>query len=223
MWLHNFIIHCGTVVIFITLAVSIYYYHREKPAYFRDIFIFILLGILLSSNSILLREKWGFIRKAPYLIQELLLLGQYILLVLFFLKILINSSFIKKIKTIFIFSLLVNILLWFLSFYKNIDIKPSSISTLFLLSYCAFYVRDIMTNKPTLILVKSSSFWIVMGIFFYSCISFPIVTMIKFIPRNSEYINLRSELFSVINMSLIILYSFIIKGYLCLRHPLSSL
>jgi hypothetical protein len=67
--------------------------------------------------------------------------------------------------------------------------------------------------------VKSSSFWIVIGVIFSSCIGLPVSSLISFIPKNQEYFNMSSQIFSLFNISLIILYLFIIKSYLCLKHP----
>jgi len=187
--------------------------------YYKYIFFFILLGEILSLNSIVNANIfWGFTKKNPLILQEVLLLFQYVLLSLFFEKLLSRSSYSKKIIKLLIFSFFLQLTLLAIAFFTNTDIKPSFISTFFLLIFCLFYVKDLMANKPTLILLKSSAFWITMGVFFYSCISFPIKTMIVFIPRSQEYLNLRSQIFSILNMSLIVLYLFIIKSYLCLKH-----
>jgi len=70
-----------------------------------------------------------------------------------------------------------------------------------------------MTDKPTLILIKSSPFWLVMGILFSSSVSLPVITLIQFIPKESQYIVLRSQIFSITNLTLIVFYFFIIKSY----------
>jgi len=222
MRFHNSIIQIGLIVIVISCLIAWLHIKVPKPKYFKYIFLFIHFGIILSLNSIFLAEKWGFVKRLPFLLQEILLLVQYSLLTKFFISILTNPKTIKKLKIVFFLSLLFMISLMLVSFYQDINLIPSSISSLFLLVYCAFFVKDLMASKPTLILEKFPAFWIVMGIFFYSCISFPIVTLIKFIPKNNEYINIRSYLFSVINISLIVLYALITKGYLCLKRQPNS-
>jgi RsiW-degrading membrane proteinase PrsW (M82 family) len=104
----------------------------------------------------------------------------------------------------------------------NIEIRPSIVPNLILLVFCFFYLKDLMKNKPTVVLVQSSAFWLVMGIFFSSCIGFPVSALIPFISKSEQYSNLRFQIFSVQNMSLIIMYLFIIKSYLCLKHPQHS-
>lgn len=182
--------------------------------------MFIILGGLLSINSIVNANIfWGFSREIPFLLQEILLLLQYVLLSLFFAKLLFKTHYSRIIINLLFLSVILLVGLQIVISFTNTDIRPSFILTFFLLIFCFLYVKDLMANKPTLILLKSSAFWIVMGIFFYSCVSFPIKTLIIFIPKSQEYINLRSQIFSILNMSLIILYLFIIKSYSCLKHP----
>lgn len=222
MRLHIFILLFGSVIIAAAFLVAVAFAKKEKPSYFKYIFIFILVGGILSLNSIgNANIFWGFSRKIPFMFQEILLLFQYVLLSLFFKSLLSKSFYAKKIVVLLIFSIFLQATLLIIAFLTGTDIKSSFISTFFLLVFCLFYVKDLMANKPSLILLKSSAFWITAGVFFYVCVSFPIKTMIAFIPRSQEYINLRSQIFSIINMSLIILYLFIIKSYLCLKHQQS--
>ncbi len=212
----------GTGIIVITFFIALLFHKKNKPEYYKFIFIFILLGILLSLNSIFNNTIfWRSNKKAPQLVQELLLLFQYILLSLYFINLFANSLHSKKIIKLLLISIILQASLIAIIFSTDIDINPSFISSVFLLIFCSFYVKDLMANNPTLVLIKSSAFWITMGIFFYSSVSFPINTLIKFVPRSPEYINLRSQIFSIWNMSLIVLYLLIIKSYLCLRHQQS--
>lgn len=218
--MHIFILLFGSGIIIITFLVALFHLKKEKPSYYKFIFLFIILGGLLSLNSIVNANIfWGFSREIPFLLQEILLLLQYILLSLFFAKLLFKTHYARVIIKLLFLSVILLLGLQVAISFTNTDIRPSFILTFFLLIFCFLYVKDLMANKPTLILLKSSAFWIVMGIFFYSCVSFPIKTLIIFIPKSQEYINLRSQIFSILNMSLIILYLFIIKSYSCLKHP----
>ena len=157
--------------------------------------------------------------KVPILIEQSLLLFQSLMLGLFFIEVLSRSIFVAKIKQLLFLSIIIQVTLLIIVLTTNIEIKPVVSSSLFLLICCFFYIRDLMNNKPTLKLMKSSAFWIVIGTLYSCCIGFPVYSLIAFIPRNQEYLNLRSQIFSITNMSLIVLYLFIIKSYLCLRHP----
>lgn len=193
---------------------------KDKPSYFRYIFIFIILGLLLSINAITNHNfAWLFNMKIPILIEQLLFLFQSLMLGLFFWEILKNSVFAKRIKPLLFLLILIQIILIIVVHSANTEMRPTIVPNLILPIFCFFYFKDLMNNKPTLILVKSSAFWIIIGILYYCCIGFPIYSLFAFIPKNQEYLDLRSQIFSITNMSLIVLYLFIIKSYLCLKHP----
>jgi hypothetical protein len=188
--------------------------------YYKYIFIYIILGLLVSANTIAANFNiWFYNKKIPILIEQSLFLFQALMFGLFFIELLNKSLFLKRIKWLLFLSILIHFTLLIIVLSVNIEIKPNISSNLFSFIFCFFYLRDLMNNKPTLILIESSAFWITMGIFFYSCVSFPVGSLITFISKNQQYINLRYQIFSIFNMSLIILYLFIIKSYLCLKHP----
>ena len=192
---------------------------KEKPVYFRYIFLFIFLGILLSANTIAYHNSiWILNRKTPILTEQLLQLFQSLLLGLFFLDVLKKSIFATKIKWLLFLMIFIQVILIFAVHMANIEIRANIISMLILLFFCFFYFRNLMKSEPRLILARSSAFWIVIGILFCSGIGFPVITLIQFIPKTQEYINIRSQVFSICNVGIIVLYIFIIKGYLCLKH-----
>ena len=138
---------------------------------------------------------------------------------LFFFEVLNKSMFLNKIKKLLFLSIIIQIILLLIVLTTNTEIKPAISSNLFFIFITLFDLKELMNNKPTLKIVKSSAFWIVMGIFYCSCISLPVNSLIPFIPKNQEYQNLRFQIYSISNMSLLVLYVFIIKSYLCLKHP----
>lgn len=220
MILSYFIILFGTAVISIAFIIAIIFLKKEKRPHFIYIFLFILLGLLISINTIANNNTtWLLNKKISILIEQSLFLLQSLLLGLFFIKVLNKSNFIKKAKWLLFFSIIIQISLLIVVLTTNTEIKPAIISNLILIYFSIFYLKDLMNYKPTLIIVKSSAFWIVMGIFYSSCISLPVNLLIPFISKNQEYQNLRLQIFSISNISLIILYLFIIKSYLCLKHP----
>lgn len=199
---------------------TIFFAKKEKPFYYKYIFFFILLGLLLSCNTIANHNTvWILNKKKSIFLEQLLLLFQSLLMGLFYFEILKKSIFAKKIKWLLFLMVSMQIILLIYVHLANVEIRPGVVSNLILLIFCFFYFRNLMSNKPTLILIKSSAFWIVMGIFYSSCIGFPVNSLVPFIPKNQEVVNLRLQIFSISNMSLIVLYIFIIKSYLCLKHP----
>lgn len=220
MKLHNFFVFFGTGIIVITILIAITFSKRLKPFYYNYIFAYIILGLLLSVNTITSNKyAWSKSLMIPIILEQLIFLFQSLLLGLFFLEVLKKSRFKKTIRWLLFVLILVQVVIVVVVHSTNTDIRQAGASSLILLIFCFFYLKDLMGNKPTLILVKSSSFWIVLGILFSSCIGLPVSTLIPFIPKNQEYFNLSSQIFSLFNISLIILYLFIIKSYLCLKHP----
>ncbi len=220
MKLHSFIVLLGTAIILITFFTALAFAKKEKPHYYRYIFAFITLGLLLSVNTIASNNYiWRYGLKIRILIEQVLILFQLAMLGLFFLEALKSSKFIKKIKWLLFLSVFIQTGLIIFVQLTNTEIRSTNVPNLILLIFCSFYLTDIMNNRPTVILVKSSSFWLVMGIFFSACIGFPIGSLIPFVSKAPEYSNLRFQIFSIYNMSLIVMYLFIIKSYVCLKHP----
>jgi hypothetical protein len=220
MKLHSFIVLLGTGIILISFFTALAFAKKAKPHYYRYIFVFIILGLLMSANTIASNNyTWRYGLKIRILIEQVIISLQFVVLGLFFLKALKNSKFRKKIKWLLILSVFIQTSLIIFVQLANTEIRTSTVPYLILLIFCSFYLADIMNNKPTVILVKSSSFWLVTGIFFSACIGFPVSSLIPFVSKAPEYSNLRFQIFSIYNMSLIVMYLFIIKSYVCLKHP----
>jgi len=218
--MYKFIVLIGTGIILIAFFFAITYIKKRKPDYFKYIFLYLLSGLLISANTIMANTSaWILKNTKSILIEQVLILLQSLLLGKFCLGVLKESVYAKKIKWLIYLMILTQIIFIIIVHTENIEIRPSISSNLILLIFCSYYFRNLMTNEPTLILVKSSAFWIFMGIFFSSCIGFPVGTLTQFIPKYGEYGHVRSQIFSIFNVSLIFLYLFIIKSYICLKHP----
>jgi hypothetical protein len=216
----NFITFLGTSIIVISFFVALAFSKGKKPRYFKYIFLFVFLGILLSLNAIANNSiAWVLNRRMPILIEQILQLFQSLLLGLFFLEVLKKSMFAKKTKWLLLLMIILQTIFLFFVHMANIEIRSNIISNLIFLIFCFFYFRNLMKNEPKMIIAKSSVFWIVIGVLFSSSIGLPVITLIQFIPTTEEYINVRSQIFSIFNMAIIVLYIFIIKSYLCLKHP----
>jgi hypothetical protein len=218
--LHNFIVLFGTLVIVITFLVALAFLKKEKPRYCKFIFIFIVLGLLLSVNTIASNNyTWLYSIKVRILIEQILILLQSLMFSFFFLEVLKKSIFAEKIKILIAILIPIQIGLIIVVQFGNTEIRPSIVPNLILLIFCYFYLRDLLNNKPTIILVRSPAFWLVMGFLFSSCIGFPVSSLIPFVSKSQEYTDLRFQIFSIHNMSLVIMYLFFIKSYLCLKRP----
>ena len=220
MKLHSLIVLLGTGIILISFFTALAFAKKAKPKYYRYIFAFIILGLLMSINTIASNNyTWRYGLKIRILIEQVIIFLQFLMFGLFFLEVLKKSFLHKKIKWLFLLSIPIQLCVIIIVHVVNIEIRPGIIPNLILFIFCILYLRDLMNNKPTLILVKSSTFWLVMGIFFSSCIGFPVSSLIPFVSKAQEHADLRFQIFSIQNMSLIVLYLFIIKSYVCLKHP----
>jgi hypothetical protein len=217
--LHNFIIHFGTVIIIVAFFVAILFIKSAKPKYYKYIFAVIILGLLISANSII--HLFIKIENERMLssIERVLLLFQFIALSFFYRDLLKESIFYNKTKRLIHFFIFIQITLTSISILFKIPSYVKIVPNFFLITYSVIYYRYLLKNKPALILIQSSAFWIVTGVFFSFCVSLPIYGLTPFMVRYPEYTNLRFQLFSISNMALIIMYLFIIKSYLCLKHP----
>lgn len=219
MELHKFIVLLGTGVILVAFLVAIAYAKRAKPKYYKYIFAVIILGLLISANSILhlfIKIESDIILST---IERILLLFQFIALSFFYTDLLKESISYNKSKRLIQFCIIIQIALTVISIIFKIPTYVKTVPSIFLIIYSVIYYKHLLKNKPTLILIKSSPFWIVTGIFFSFCVSLPVYGLTPFMVRYPEYKNLRFQLFSISNMALITMYFFIIKSYLCLKHP----
>jgi hypothetical protein len=216
--LHIFIVWFGTAIIVITLILALSFARKAKPSYFRYILDFIVLSLLISANTYIAIYLKLVDNQLILFIERVLILLQFITLGLFYLDVLKKSVFIKKAQLLFHLCITIQIILIATTFITDILIYTKVSSNIFLIIFSAFFYKDLLNNKPKLILTKSSSFWIVTGIFFSYCVSFPVYSLVPFIVKSTEYKNTRSQLFSISNMSLIVMYLFFIKSYLCIKN-----
>lgn len=83
-----------------------------------------------------------------------------------------------------------------------------------LVYFCLFYYYSLFQSNFTFQLLKTSSFWIVSGIFFSMCLTIPIFCFLGFWKNLiSEY--LKHLLIGIIQISYGIMHLFFIKAYLC--------
>lgn len=216
MTLHKFIILFGTCIILINLIIAFFTKKAVKPVFFKYIIIYIVLGLLISANTIsniilthpIDQKKYRILFDILYLCQSLSLF--------FFFKIT------TKRKIIFPFMLtssLVQAIFTLKQFYSDSILDINIFATPLFIILSILYFRDLLQNKPLINLTQSSSFWIVVGIFFWACVSFPIYSLHPHIKAHVTNKNIILEIFSISNMALIVMYLFFIKSFLCLKHP----
>jgi hypothetical protein len=223
MELNKFIFYFGTAVIAITFILALLHIKTKKPAYFKYIFCYVVLGLLISLSNFLFIIEYLPSNNLILVSQTILTSFQTLCFCLAFL----SERIIKKSILIILFILFV-MLESFLIKWICFDVKPPSyyvsleaaVFQGFILIFSITYFKRLLHSLPTKKLKYDPFFWIAVGILFYSACSFPISTLLPFldykIPDNLLY-----QIFSISNMSLIVLYLFICKAYLCLKHQVN--
>jgi hypothetical protein len=216
MTLHKFIILFGTFVILLTLTIALFAKKTDRPAYLKYIVIYIILGLLISANTIshiIFNQPFG--QKKHILLFDLLYLFQSLALSLFF-KTIIKRKIVLPLILISTLAQIIFILRQFDTF-TTFDVNIFATPVFIILSI--FYFRDLLQNRPLINLTKSSLFWFTVGIFFWACVSFPIYSLHFQIKEYIHNRNIIFQIFSISNMALIVMYIFFIKSFLCLKHP----
>ncbi len=223
MMFNHYLIIIGTAFILITLFYIIHSTLKwDVPYSLKHFYVFPLVGFIISCNSIM----WTFLHlynKSLFnIIQETLNLLAFISIYLFFFKVFEKKKNLNFLKTISFILIIIYIIVSIINYNKNINFPVYTILTFSIIPYCLIYYFTILNVKPTIILFKNSSFWIVTGILIHTSIGSTIYNLYHFVPKSGSTIGLRSFLFSFVNISAIIFYILIIKAYSCLKHPQNS-
>ena len=84
---------------------------------------------------------------------------------------------------------------------------------LFTVLYCCYYFYSSFTSERQLDFSRSPEFWIAAGLFIYSCCELPITGILNYIA--SHYPDLTMELFTVLQVLNILMYSIFMYAFLC--------
>lgn len=216
---NHYLIIIGTFIILITLVFIIYFTSKwEVPYYMRYFYAFPLTGLLISSNSIMWTFFHLYNKSIFNVAQEILNLIAFGSIYLFFFKIFSPKKNLNYLKFISYFLFIIYISLSVIKYLHNTNFPVYSILAISIIPYCFIYYYTLLKSHPNLILFRNSTFWIVTGILIHTSIGSTIYNLYHFVPKSGSTIGLRSFLFSFVNISAIIFYLLIIKGYSCLKH-----
>jgi hypothetical protein len=217
MELYRYIILFGTGVIFIAFIVSLFFSKIKKPGYFIYVFWFILLGILISLNTICNKIfEYTSINLFQATQSFLIFLQAIISLKIFYIFFLFKNF--KKLYYTFV--LLYAIVLIFNIVTEFKFVMQHAIQALGPIVFSVYYFHNLFKANFDTPLLQRSDFWIVVGYFIYGSTSFPVYALHNFIyVYNPQKFGLSKAIFSISNISLIFLYLCLIKAYLCLKNP----
>jgi hypothetical protein len=219
MEFNSFIILFGTGVILLAFIVALWFTKKDKPSFFTYIFWAICIGLLLSVNAIT-----GFFLKmypprTAFIVQGILDVIHSFYLGLFFHKILSGSNYKKAAYAIlWIFTGIQILILIALINNSRIAFHTHTAASLMFVLFSIFYFRSLLGNNSKVVLYKLPVFFIVIGIFSWACISFPIYAFSPIVIQNSKYESLITKVFTLANILLIVMYLFFIKAYWCLKY-----
>jgi hypothetical protein len=206
----------GSLVILMSLLIAVFITKKKAlPVYLQKFYLYPLLAFILSIFTITNNFIYKFskteisIAESIYVILEPLFWGHFFVL-------LFNNKRTKKlvikISTIIIlliFSLVI------VSNLKRFNHQVMAISNLSFCFYCSIYFANLFKDKPVKKLSIEPSFWIVSGIFFYAAISLPLFPFSDYF-RGANSPEFYLPIISIVNLVIIIMHLFFIKGYLCL-------
>lgn len=207
----------------IGLIVFILKRDQKSPAYiFRYYFLgYILLKAIFFITPVLPRDLIAYSKVIT--VEEL---SDYIftsvefLLFYFYFKKILRSSFYKQVLTIICYlflSIVCTILFHDLILFRKV--QTSSVGFLFniqavsLLIPSIFYYFEIFRSEPTLDLLQDPSFWIATGLCFFMISTLPFSLLLNNFYKSN--IVVYYNLFTVFYVFYIILFSMIIRAYLC--------
>jgi len=203
-------------VILCSFILSLFIFRQQNiPPYLKNFYLYPLLALLLSiftvvNNFILVAPKVSkSLVENIYIILELFFWGY------FFLNLFNTKRIAVLTKTIFLLSIFLTIYLISSSDLKSYNHKILSINNLTYVFYCCIYFFNLFKNIPTKKLKSDPTFFIILGIFFYSVFSLPLLSISDYF-KNSNHQSLSTSIVCIINLTIILMHLFFIKGYLCL-------
>ena len=214
--LYQAIIWVGTFVLFISFLFALIINNRYgSKIYMKGFYLYPLLGLCLSANTILSTIFFIYNPIDYFLLQFLLLLFDLIFWIIFFLTIFKDDDASIKIKYIFSITLLISLVSFL---FNNLD-KPNlhtvSIFNICKVFFCIIYYNKLFNDKPIQNIKTEPLFWIVTGLFFYASLSIPFYTL-NFYIRSQFSLIIASNIFSISNVLIIIMHLFFLKAYLCI-------
>lgn len=217
--LHYSVIWLGTFTMIASITIFLLFYSRlNERHYFKFFYIQPLISLFLSFNTILNRIYNLYSDKTSYLLQSLLIALDFLFWAIFFIKILEQPLNKKSIKTFFVAAIVISLLSYSFNDLSKSNLHSVAIFNIFKSIFCILYYHQLFKNSPVENLRQEPLFWIITGLFFYSCVSIPFYALNDYLRHNTPTI-INTNIFAISNILIIIMHAFFIKAYLCqIRH-----
>ena len=207
------VIWIGTVVILISFIMAIII-PINKRTYMKGFYIYSLIALLTSFNTILGSLFLLYNSKLFYIIQSTLNLCNLAFWTFFFLALLKDRIYSTIIYILFISTFLLAVSLLNLSYINKPNLQIRALINMCQTIYCIIFYHKLFKNITYQNILLEPSFWIVAGLIFFSCLSLPFYALNSYIKQEFPLI-ISANIFSISNMLIIIMHLFFIKAYLC--------
>jgi hypothetical protein len=197
-------------LIFGIVAGSTVYFRHPVPLYLRLFPVYLLMSIMVEVVALWMVPKFG---------GNLALYNFYNLFsfcfLLFVLREIITSRTFKKV-IVFSIGFFLAFALYNLFFWQKLEAWNSmsyAIGSLLIVTFCFYYFFELFKKAVSTKLTREPPFWIVCGLLFFYCCSFPILGLNNFLRYVPEVL-LRS-MGSIIMVLNILLYLLFAIAFLC--------
>lgn len=211
--LNKSVIWLGSGIILISLIIALLL-PKSNRYYMRGFFFCSFIGFLVSANSISSRFFHLYTKEINFFIQSILHLCDLLFWTLFFKNIFNDKMEFLKIKFLSICTLVIAIYLLYFNNTDSPNLHINAILNVCKTIFCILFYNKLFKNIHHLNILLEPSFWIVSGLFFYSCMSVPFYALNNYVKGNFTPL-IYDNILAVSNMLIIIMYLFFIKAYIC--------
>ena len=206
----------GSIVILCSLATSLYIRTKKNIPDYIQIFYLYPLSALFISFTTLTHELVFKMPKSNYnILVNLYFVIHLIFWYSFFTRYFGPGKRKLLVKRIFFITSLSVLTVIITTKFEFTNYKLGAVCNLNFVLYCLIYFISLFKNEPIYKISKEPSFWIITGLFFYSTFSLPLFPIFDYF-RNNGLTQLSLTIVMVINLLIIIMHLFFIKGCLCL-------
>ena len=212
---NHLVVWVGTIMIIISFifALSISKISNNR-AYLKYFFIYPLIGIILSINTILNKIFHLYTSSVNFSLQNILLLCDLTFWLFVFSDVFYNKEALLKLRILFFITFCGAIFYYFFNPIDKPNLHIVSIFNICKTLFCIYYYFDLFRKAPDQKIKSEPSFWIVTGLLFYSCLSVPFYALNDYL-RSQFPLTISDNLFAVSNIMIIIMHLFFIKAYIC--------
>jgi hypothetical protein len=201
------------VIIISAIAGITIFFQRPKPLYLRLFPFFLVITIVVELVANWMYRRYG---------STIALINFYLVLnfcfFLFVLREIISDRIFKRVALIANISYGV-LVLFNLFYYQKLNTWNSmsfSLGCLLIVAFCIYYFLELFRNPKSTRLTKEPAFWIVSGLLFFYCCSFPFLGLNNLLDNAPEV--LKRNLNNILTVLNILMYSLFTIAFLCRLH-----